>query len=162
MSTVYPWLVFAHVGGVVIFVAAHGVSMFSAFSIRGQRDPRAVAVLLTASKRAVVLAYLGLFLLAVGGVGAAIMAGVIDRLWTLGSIVILVVVMSAMYGMATTYYTGLRSLVGDGLEQGGERSPVVDRAALDERLDSRRPELLVVVGGGGLAILLFLMVFKPG
>jgi hypothetical protein len=162
MSTVYPWLVFAHIAGVVLFVAAHGVSMFAAFSIRGQRDPRAVAVLLTASKRAVALAYVGLLLLVVGGVGAAIMAGVMDRLWTIGSIVILVVVMSAMYGMATTYYIGIRGLVGDGLEQGGEDSPVVDRATLHARLESRRPELLVVVGGSGLAILVWLMVFKPG
>ncbi len=162
MSTVYPWLVFAHIAGVVLFVAAHGVSMFAAFSIRGQRDPRAVAVLLTASKRAVALAYLGLLLLVVGGVGAALATGVMDRLWIIGSIVILVAVMSAMYGMATTYYIGIRSLVGDGLEQGGEDSPVVDRATLDARLDSRRPELLVVVGGSGLAILVWLMVFKPG
>jgi hypothetical protein len=98
----------------------------------------------------------------VGGVGVDIMSGVLDRLWTIGSIVILVVVMSAMYGMATTYYIGIRGLVGDGLEQGGEDSPVVDRATLVARLDSRQPELLVVVGGSGLAILLWLMVFKPG
>lgn len=162
MSSFYPWFVFAHIAGVVLFVAAHGVSMFAAFSIRGQRDPRAVAVLLTASKRAVALAYLGLLLLLVGGVGAAIMGGVMDRLWTIGSIVILVVVMSAMYVMATTYYIGIRTLVGDGLERGGETSPVVDRDVLDARLDSRRPELLVLIGGAGLAVMLGLMVFKPG
>lgn len=162
MSPLYPWFVFAHIAGVVLFVAAHGVSMFAAFSIRGQRDPRAVAVLLTASKRAVALAYLGLLVLLVGGVGAAIMAGVMVRLWTIGSIVILVVVIMAMYGMATTYYIGIRGLVGDGLERGGEDSPVVDRAVLDARLDSRRPELLVLIGGVGLATLIGLMVFKPG
>ena len=162
MSALHPWLVFAHIAGVVLFVAAHGVSMFAAFSIRGQRDPRAVAVLLTASKRAVALAYIGLFLLVIGGVGAAISLGVMDRIWIIGSVVLLVAVMSAMYGIATTYYIGIRSLVGDGLERGGDDSPTVDRAALERRLDSRRPEILVLVGGGGLAVLIGLMVFKPG
>ena len=162
MSTIYPWLVFAHIAGVVLFVAAHGVSMFAAFSVRAQRDPRAVAVLLTASKRAVGLAYLGLVLLIVGGVGAAISTSVMDRIWVIGSIVLLVAVMAAMYAIATTYYIGIRGLVGDGLERGDEDSPVVDRVALERRLDSRRPEILVVVGGSGLAVLLALMVFKPG
>lgn len=162
MNPMYHWLVFTHIAGVVLFVAAHGVSIFAAFTVRGQRDPRAVAVLLTASKRAVAVAYLGLALLLVGGVGAAIMAGVMDRLWTVGSIVILVAVMSAMYALATTYYIGIRSLVGDGLERGGEESPSVDRAVLDARLDSRRPEILVLIGGAGLATMLGLMVFKPG
>jgi hypothetical protein len=136
--------------------------MFAAFSVRGQRDPRAVAVLLTASKRAVAVAYIGLFLLVVGGVGAAISLGVIDRIWVVGSIVLLVAVMVAMYSIATTYYIGIRSLVGDGLERGGDDSPTVDRDALESRLDSRRPELLLAVGGSGLGILVWLMVFKPG
>ena len=53
-------------------------------------------------------------------------------------------------------------MVGDGLERGGDDSPMVDRAVLEGRLDSRRPEILVLVGGGGLAVLIGLMVFKPG
>lgn len=162
MSALYPWLVFIHIAGVVLFVAAHGVSMFAAFSIRGQRDPRAVAVLLTASKRAVGLAYLGLLLLVIGGVGAGIGLGVMDRIWIIGSIVLLVAVMSAMYGIATTYYVGIRTLVGDGLERGDDASPLVDRHVLEARLDTRRPEALVLIGGSGLAILVWLMVFKPG
>lgn len=162
MTTIYSWLVFSHIAGVALFVAAHGVSMFAAFSVRAQRDPRAVSVLLTASKRAVALAYVGLFLLVVGGVGAAISLGVMDRVWIIGSIVLLVAIMVAMYSIATTYYVGIRSLVGDGLERGDDDSPVVDRVALEARLDSRRPELLLSVGGSGLVILVWLMVFKPG
>lgn len=162
MSGLYPWFVFCHIAGVVIFVAAHGVSMLAAFGVRSHRDPRAVAVLLTASKRAVVLAYVGLLLLVVGGVGAALIVGLMDRLWIVASVVVLIAVMVAMYVVATTYYIGIRSLVGDGLERGGDDSPVVDRHALSARLDSRRPEVLVLIGGGGLAVMLWLMVFKPG
>jgi hypothetical protein len=156
------WFVFAHLAGLVVFVAAHGVSTFAAFGVRAQRDPRTVAVLLATSKRAMVVAYGGLLLLLVGGFGAAISTGVLDRPWVVGSIALLVAVAVAMYAIATRYYVELRQVVGDGLERGTDDSPVVDRAALAASLDTRRPEILLAVGGVGLLVIVWLMVFKPG
>ena len=34
MGSLYPWFVFAHVGGTVLFVGAHGISMWVAFRVR--------------------------------------------------------------------------------------------------------------------------------
>ncbi|HEY3522313.1 MAG TPA: hypothetical protein VGK63_01305, partial [Candidatus Limnocylindrales bacterium] len=67
----YPWLVFVHLLGVVGFVAAHGVSMWTAFAIRRARDRDVLIALLGLSKRAVGHTYAGLLLLAIGGLGAA-------------------------------------------------------------------------------------------
>lgn len=46
----YSWLVLVHLVGLVVFAAAHGVSMFAAFGARSARDPRVVAAYLGASK----------------------------------------------------------------------------------------------------------------
>ena len=67
----YPWLVFVHLLGLIVFVAMHGVAMFVAFRIRPERDAAVVKLLLALSSRANQAMYLGLLLLGIGGLGAA-------------------------------------------------------------------------------------------
>ena len=67
-----------------------------------------------------------------------------------------------MYAVASPYYMGLRKTVGDGLQTGADGSPVVDQAALVKVLDTRRPDILLLVGGLGIVVLVSLMVLKPG
>ena len=67
-----------------------------------------------------------------------------------------------MYAVASPYYMGLRKTIGDGLQTGTEGSPVVDQAALVRLLDTRRPDILLLVGGLGIVVLVSLMVLKPG
>jgi uncharacterized membrane protein len=151
----YQALVFVHLVGVVIMAVAHGVSIFAAFRVRRETDPTVVAAILGMSKSAVLLLYVGFLLLAVGGFGAAWQSGVLLAPWAIASYVVLIVVISVMYSVATGYYVRLRTLAsGDGLEP-------VDEAALQAALVTRRPELLAVVGTSGLLILLWLMVVRP-
>lgn len=151
----YQWLVFLHLVGLVLFAAAHGISAYTAFRIRQERDPRIVASHLGASKIATGPMYVGLLLLAIGGLGAAGAGGLLLAPWVIASYVVLVAVLVVMYTVATRYYVELRQLVGDG-------SAPVDRSALEAALDSRRPEILALVGFGGLLVLIWLMVIKPG
>jgi uncharacterized membrane protein len=151
----YQALVFIHLVGVVIMAVAHGVSIFAAFRVRRETDPRVVAAILGMSKSAVLLLYVGFLLLAVGGFGAAWQSGVLLAPWAIASYVVLIGVISVMYGVATGYYVRLRTLAsGDGAEP-------VDVAALQAALVTRRPELLAVVGTSGLLVLLWLMVVRP-
>jgi uncharacterized membrane protein len=151
----YQALVFIHLVGVVIMAVAHGVSIFAAFRVRRETDPRVVAAILGMSKSAVLLLYVGFLLLAVGGFGAAWQSGVLLAPWAIASYVVLIGVISVMYGVATGYYVRLRTLAsGDGAEP-------VDVAALQAALVTRRPELLAVVGASGLLVLLWLMVVRP-
>jgi hypothetical protein len=151
----YQVLVFLHLVGVVIFAIAHGVSMFAAFRVRGETDPRVIAAVLGMSKSAVRWLYLGLVLLGIGGFGAAWQSGVLLAPWTIASYVVIIVVVAVMGTVGTPYYVRLRELVGrDGA---GAATPDV----LEATLDTRRPEILVTVGSVGLLLLLWLMVVRP-
>jgi len=65
-----PWIVFAHILGAFTFVLAHGVSMFVAFRVRGERDPARVTTLLDLSKSAVAIAAFAVLFLLITGVAA--------------------------------------------------------------------------------------------
>ena len=159
MSALYPWFVFAHLVGVVLFAVSHGASVFVAFRVRGERDRRALASLLGMSKAALGPMYMGLLLIVLGGLGAAAALDLWFEPWILASAVVLVVVLGVMYSVASPYYDRVRQAVGDPATEAG---PAADEAALSALLDTRRPEILVTVGGLGLVILLWLMVVKPG
>jgi hypothetical protein len=159
MTGLYPWFVFAHVVGMVLFAVSHGASAFMAFRIRADRDPRTVASLLAMSQLATGPMYVGLVLLIIGGIGAATIGGLWGEPWVIASVVVLIAVIVVMYAVASPYYVGLRAAIGD------PRSgvpPTVEPAALERMLDSRRPDVLVTVGTAGLVILVWLMVIKPG
>ena len=159
MTALYPWFVFAHLVGLVLFAISHGASAYVAFRIRSDRDPRAVASLLAMSELAKGPMYIGLVLLLLGGAGAATAAGLWFEPWIIASIVVLVVVLGVMYSVATPYYGELRSAVGD---PSADVPASVTSERLASILDTRRPEALLAVGTGGLLILVWLMVLKPG
>ena len=62
-----------------------------------------------------------------------------------------------MFMVASPYYYRLR----DGLEGTG-KVPRLDDQELRDQLQTRRPEVLALVGGGGLTILVWLMTVRPG
>lgn len=151
----YQALVFLHLVGVVVMAVAHGVSIFAAFRVRRESDPRIVAAILGMSKTAVLSLYLGFLFMAIGGLGAAWQAGTLLAPWAIASYVVLIVVIGVMYAVGTGYYVRLRALAGG--EDGGE----VDADAMRTALASRRPEILALVGSSGFLILLWLMVVRP-
>jgi len=162
MADYYSWFVLLHLLGLVVFIACHGVSMFTAFALRRQQEPRELAATLAVSLRATRLAYLGLLLLILGGVLAASSTNLWGAAWITWSIVVFIAVLVVMYAVASPYYMGLRKTIGDGLQTGAEGSPDVDQAALVRLLDTRRPDILLLVGGLGIVVLVSLMVLKPG
>jgi len=153
----YQWLVFVHLIGLVLFVAMHGVAMFMAFRLRTEREPATAKVLLGMSSRANQVMYLGFLLLGIGGLGAAGQAGLLVAPWIVASYVVLIVVFIAMYALGAGFYYPLREAL-----EGKDGTPPLDSAALVARLQNRRPEALALFGFAGLAILVWLMVFKPG
>jgi uncharacterized membrane protein len=156
MAEFYPWFAFAHVVGLVVFAIAHGVSAFVAFRVRTQRDPSLVADTLELSRLAIWPMYVGLLLLAIGGLGAAWIGDLLAKPWVLGSIGVLVVVLAVMYSVATPYYMRIRRALGP------DAQPPLTSDDLARMLDTRRPEVLLVVGSVGLLILVWLMVLRPG
>lgn len=158
MAALYPWFVFAHLVGLVLFAVAHGASAFMAFRVRGERDRSVVAALLRTGELSLGPMYVGLLLLALGGLGAAAAADLWSAPWILASIVVFVVVLVAMWAVASPYYMNLRK---DLQAVGEDGRPTLDDAELVRRLDTRRPEILTTVGAVGLLVLVWLMVIKP-
>ncbi len=152
----YQWLVFVHILGLVIFAMCHGVSLFVAFRVRRIADPAVAASYLQLSQSANQAMYLGLLLLAIGGIGAASVGNLWGQMWVWTSVVVLIAVIVLMYVVGAAYYYRLRdSLAGkDGAE------PMTSEM-LTRRLATRRPEWLAVIGGVGLLVLIWLMVLKP-
>ena len=163
MAEFYSWFVLLHLIGLVVFAAGHGVNMVAAFRVRTQRDVRAVAAGLEASSAALGLVYVGLLLLIIGGLAAAWAGDQFGKPYVIASIVVLIVVIAAMYMIATPYYGRIREAVGLRPPKGAtEPAAPVGPDELAKLLDTRRPEALLTVGGLGLLILLWLMVIKPG
>jgi hypothetical protein len=163
MAQLYPWFVLLHLIGLVIFAVCHGVSMFVAFRVRANRHARpAIGAAMEASSASIGPMYIGLLLLAVGGFGAAIGGGVLTTTWVLASIVVFIVVIGAMYGVATPFYGRVRNAAGVQVRGKPPEGPPATDEELAQLLDNRRPELLLAIGGIGIVVLLWLMVLKPG
>jgi hypothetical protein len=156
--TVYSWLVLLHLSGLVVFAIGHGVSAFMAFQIRGSRDRALVLELLALSQRSNQVAYLGLLLLLVGGIGGAAQAGLLSRTWVVATTIVLVVVIGAMFAVAAGFYYPLRRRLE---ERSADGTPTLTGDRLAAALHNRRPDILAAIGFGGLLVMVGLMVLKP-
>jgi MFS family permease len=159
----YPWVVLAHVIGAFGFVLAHGVSAFVAFRLRSARSSEQVATLMDLSGSSLIVAYASLLIILVSGVAAGFMGDWWGRTWIWLSIGLLLAIATSMYLVGTKYYTQVRHAVGQPAPQDpkGTTFETLGPDALARLLDSRRPELLAAIGGGGLIVLIALMVLKP-
>jgi Predicted integral membrane protein (DUF2269) len=158
MEPLYSWFVFAHLFGLVLFAISHGASAFMAFRLRSARDPKVVTALLEVGSMSIGPMYIGLLLLIVGGLGAAWVANLWGQAWIIASIVVFIVVLVAMWAVASPYYMNLRKELA---EVGPDGNSKMSQEALAAQLDSRRPEILTAVGTIGLLLLVWLMVIKP-
>lgn len=154
----YRWWVFVHLLGVFAFLAAHGISMFALFRIRGERDPRRVADLVELSAASITPFYVGLGVLLLGGIVAATLGGWWGSPWIWASIALLVLTSLAMYAMAKPY-TERVGVVARSLVEGSE-AVSEEQFALVRR--ARSGLAVAWIGGVGLAAILYLMMFKPG
>ncbi len=93
------------------------------------------------------------------GLGAAAGGNLWGKPWIIASIVVFIVVLIVMWAVASPYYMGLRKSLE---ERGSDGRPTMEPAALATMLDTRRPEILALVGTAGLVLLVWLMVLKPG
>ena len=158
----YPWIVLLHVVGAFVFVLSHGASAWMAMLIRREHDRARIAALLDLSGYSIGGTYVGLLLLLIGGIWAGIYGGHFARGWIWAAIVLLVIVIVAMYAIATPYFVRLRGAVGSD-SRGTPADPTLVASDADlAALTGRAPVVpLLGVGFGGLLLILWLMVVKP-
>lgn len=153
----YRWWVLLHILGVAAFLAAHGVSMWVAFRLRGERDRTRIETLLQLSGSSVAVMYAGLLVLVIGGV----IAGFAGRWWSFKwiwlAIGLLVMISGVMMGVSSPYYRRIKEAVK--LRPSGV--PRVSDEELDELLHARAPMISGWLGIATLAAIIWLMVWKP-
>jgi len=157
------WIVFIHVAGAFLFAAGHGGSILMAFQIRKERDPVRIGTLLDLSAWSLNIAGIGLLFLLVGGIVAGIVLGSFGRLWIWVSLALFCVIGGLMTPIGGIYFNKIRIAIGQRpprVKLDTDPAPVAPEA-LATMLDTRRPEALLLIGGVGFLVILWLMMFRP-
>lgn len=160
----YQWIVLLHIVGAFLFVISHGASGWVVNVIRRERDVPRIAALVDLSSTSLVLAYIGLLLLLIGGIWAGIYSNWFKFGWIWAALVVFVAVAVAMYLVATPFFKRLRLALGQRVQGMAKDAPDPVRASDEEivAIAAAAPaNVLNVIGFGGLLIILWLMVLKP-
>lgn len=159
MAQWYSWLVFLHVAAVFVFLMAHGVSAAVIFRARVERDLAALRALLRLSATASFVSQLALLVVVIAGVAAAWVGGLWFMVWPWAALGALVVIWGAMRGETAAAMRRLRGAAGfTGPRAVGADAKPDEVATAQAKI---RPWFGAMVGGVGLAFILWLMVLKP-
>lgn len=162
----YHWMVYIHVLATFAFLLAHGVSSVVALRLRNQRDPVLARAWLELNTSGGVMGVLygSLLTLLVSGIISGFMGDWWDRGWIWLSLALLIGIIVSMFLIGSRYYSQVRKALGMAWFDGRkERSPGAPAPAEEvEALLANGPAVvLAVIGFGGIAVILWLMMFKP-
>ena len=162
----YPWVVYLHVLATLTFLFAHGVTSIVAWRLRGVPDSATARAWLGlyAAGRYFVLLYGSLLVILISGVAAGFMGQWWDEGWIWLSLALLIGIIVGMFFIGTRRYSRLRQALGMPWFDGRKEHPAGEPASIEEihALLADSPALaLTVIGFGGIAIILWLMMFKP-
>lgn len=160
----YLLMIFLHVLGVIVFAVGHGTSVAVAFRLRKEREHARMAAMLDLSSWSAGLMYAGLLLIIITGVVLGFMGEMWGTWWLWVSIVLLVLIMGAMYGIATPAFLRLRFATGATMKESARRkvAELGTEGVVEAMATSWRPTALALIGGVGLAVILWLMIAQPG
>ena len=162
----YNWIVFVHVLGVFGFLLAHGAATAITFKLRGEREVERVRALLDLSRGTRAVAGVSLLVTLAAGIALGFMGGWWSHLWIWASLALLVLIGVAMTFLGSRSFDAIRQLVQPDTASSGAKDSLPSSAtSANERLAAllaaTHPMLLTLTGGGGLALILWLMMFKP-
>ena len=156
---VYQWIVFLHILGVFWFLLAHGVSLYVAFRVQREKDIHGIQALLGLSASAVMASLIGLIVLLAAGVALAFMGSWWSQGWVWVSLGVFVLIWASMSIFTGPAFRRARMAAGFTGPTTINESAVSEK--LPEAIAALRPWLPTVIGGVGLAIILWLMMLKP-
>jgi len=160
----YIWLKFLHVFGAFAFVLAHGASASMAFRLQREKSLERIRAMLDLSAAFLGIVYATIGILMVAAIVAAFAGHWWSRGWIWLSLVLSVAMATSMSLLGTIYYHRVRKAVGLPYMGNWKPQPAIEptsAAALSALLARARHAYLAVIGGGGLAVIVGLMVFKP-
>jgi hypothetical protein len=163
---VYRVLLFLHVSGAVAFLLFHGATASVMFAMKREHDPERLQALLTLRDRAEDWWRWPLMLNLATGIAMGFMGRWWGQGWIWVSIGVFLAMSFAMSGIGRLNI----DRVWHAIDPLGHASPVKSEARnpdpasqeeLKVLLERGRPMLLTVIGMVGLAIILWMMIFKP-
>ena len=146
----YPFWKLVHFAGIVVFVAGHGVSASVTVRLPKERDPQRLEPLLALSRSTIVWSNVGLVVLVIGGVANWVRIDYPRQGWLWAAVGLLAVLAALCFGLAAPYFRRIRTAIA-----------AEDAKALDAALRAKVPWTIFWVETVGVAIILWLMVYKP-
>lgn len=157
----YNWLVFLHIFSSFLFMLAHGVHAAALLKFRGEPDPEQSLTFFNIVPQIILVRYLTVAL-GVFGIAAAFVAGWWKQGWVWVSAIIFAIISWVMFHYGAGYYSIIENAAKHLIE--AKKTNINLPAAQNEFDDARNaPNAMIVsvVGILGLAIILWLMRFKP-
>jgi len=162
-----PLFKFVHVLAALAFVLVHGASAAVALRVRGERDRTRIIALLELSSAFQMWGWIALAVLFFGGIVSGIAGGwwLGGQFWLWASLGVFLGITFLMTPIPTAYLNDVRHAVGmatyNDTKKNLEPPAPLPEEELAKVLDSNRPIIGAAIGLGGLAILVWLMMFKP-
>ena len=161
----YTWVVFLHVLAAFGFFLAHGASATVMLRVRGERDRARIHALLDLSNAAGGAMTVTFLLLLLMGIVAGFMRRWWGHGWIWVSLALLIALSIVMSLLGRLYFDRVRRAIGIATDDDRRKKlapPLpVSPEELAVVLASGRPMALTVIGIGGLAVIVWLMMFKP-
>lgn len=157
----YSWLVFLHVAAVLAFMLAHGVHMTAMWAMRGEADPERMLTFFNDVPTTTGLRVL-LALVVISGGTAGIMGSWWGSGWIWTSLALLVFIAVVMWRFGGGFF-GLMQEAAEAAVAARSTDPSNPgpQAAYDAARRSWHTVAVSAIGIGGLAVILWLMMFKP-
>ncbi len=143
------WL-FLHLAGVLAFVAGHGVSVAVLLRLRREPDPVRLEAMLGLSRSSIAWSNLGLAVLLVGGIANWIRVGYSPQGWLWTAAALLLVLAIGGVAVAAPFFRAIRAAIAGG-----------DAERFEQARSSPVPAFVFWFETVGLALILWLMVYKP-
>jgi hypothetical protein len=157
----YEWVIFLHVVAVLAFMLAHGSHVAAMWRMRGEADPELSLTLFNTLSTALTLRVL-LGVIVGSGVLAGFMGSWWSRGWIWASLVVLVAISVAMWRYGGSYYGLVQDAATKAIEaRASEQPDPAAQRAFDAARGGWETVGMSVIGLGGLAVILWLMMFKP-
>ncbi|TMK24781.1 MAG: hypothetical protein E6G64_16905 [Actinobacteria bacterium] len=142
----YRWIVFIHIASVLGLLLVHPVTV--AFHLKQERNDIRIRELLEVSEAASMLRWVFFGLTIVSGVVLGFMGSWWGTAWIWAALAIFIAI-----GLVMNLYGG-RPI--------DRIADTHDDSEMERLLARFRPGILAVTGAGGLLVVLYLMLFKPG
>jgi hypothetical protein len=158
----YQWLVYAHIGSVLLFVLAHGASAAMALRLKAEPSADGIKALVMLSTLSSRVMYPFLLLIVITGIWLGAAGGWWGRGWIVTALVILLVTVALMNLMGRQYHP-IRVAAGQrrGRARGREPAPPAGPDEVRRLALSTSPWPITILGLLALAVILWLMLFKP-